>query len=112
MTLLHFILLIYAFLLSFFITDWSKTADSSAWSEPITNASNKLNIPLTVYGIGDHQAYADPEHQFQSAYGITTTGAVLVRPDGFIAWRIHILPSDPTQTLEQVLRKILCLAFE
>ena len=30
---------------------------------------------------------ADPENAFPGAYGITLCGAVLVRPDGFVAWR-------------------------
>jgi hypothetical protein len=30
---------------------------------------------------------ADPGNAFPDAYGITPSGAVLVRPDGFVAWR-------------------------
>ena len=29
------------------------------------------------------------EPEFPAAYGITPSGAVLVRPDGFVAWRAH-----------------------
>ncbi|GCE22319.1 FAD-dependent monooxygenase [Dictyobacter kobayashii] len=83
------------------------TPDSTIWSEAITSVANKLDIPLAIYGIGAKQTYTDPERAFRSAYGIASTGAVLVRPDGFIAWRTHSMPSHPTQTLEHILRKIL-----
>jgi putative polyketide hydroxylase len=35
-------------------------------------------------------------------------GAVLVRPDGFVAWRTRTLPSNPERSLEQVISSILC----
>jgi putative polyketide hydroxylase len=33
---------------------------------------------------------------------------VLVRPDGFVAWRSSIQPENPVLFLEQVLSRILC----
>ena len=38
-------------------------------------------------GITDIQVHRITEPAFPAAYGITPSGAVLVRPDGFIAWR-------------------------
>jgi hypothetical protein len=40
--------------------------------------------------------------------GMPAQGAVLVRPDGFVAWRTRTLPSSPEQKLEQVISSILC----
>ncbi len=34
-----------------------------------------------------------------SAFGVTELGAVLVRPDGFVAWRSKTLPADPADVL-------------
>ncbi len=41
---------------------------------------------LEVFVVGE-DGIADPENAFPGAYGITSSGAVLVRPDGFVAWR-------------------------
>ena len=40
-------------------------------------------------------------------YGTTTDGAVLVRPDGFVAWRAPGTVPDPAGTLRQVLGAVL-----
>lgn len=35
------------------------------------------------------------------AHGLTPTGAVLVRPDGHVAWRCAAAPADPAGALGQ-----------
>jgi hypothetical protein len=45
----------------------------------------------------------DVDGHWPSAYGITSTGAVLVRPDGFVCWRAEVSVEHPEQTLEAVL---------
>jgi putative polyketide hydroxylase len=42
-----------------------------------------------------------------TAYGITSTGASLVRPDGFVAWRAATPPERPDQELRAVLAGVL-----
>ena len=51
---------------------------------------------------------SDPENGFAAAYGITSTGAVLVRPDGFLAWRAKSSGTKPEDTLKDVLARLLC----
>jgi 2-polyprenyl-6-methoxyphenol hydroxylase-like FAD-dependent oxidoreductase len=46
--------------------------------------------------------------EFCPAYGITAQGAVLVRPDGFVAWRSKTSDADPAGTLKRVLETVLC----
>lgn len=41
------------------------------------------------------------------AHGVTTDGAVLVRPDGFVAWRSEGASADPGAALQQALTEIL-----
>lgn len=43
---------------------------------------------------------------FESAYGISSTGAVLVRPDGIVAARWADCPADPGDAVREVLQKI------
>jgi hypothetical protein len=45
--------------------------------------------------------------EFPEAYGITDTGAVLVRPDGFVAWRAKTAGSASAELLKGVLGRLL-----
>jgi putative polyketide hydroxylase len=49
--------------------------DGEAWC----SAARELKFDMDVHRI--------EEPRFADAYGITPSGAVLVRPDGFVAWR-------------------------
>jgi 2-polyprenyl-6-methoxyphenol hydroxylase-like FAD-dependent oxidoreductase len=72
-----------------------KTADK--W---LTTATD-LNLRMDSYCVGvDLQ---DPEGRFTKAYGITEDGAVLIRPDGFVAWRAETANGN----LEEAVNKIL-----
>jgi putative polyketide hydroxylase len=51
---------------------------------------------------------ADPEGCFPGAYGISPSGAVLVRPDGFVGWRAPEAAGAPEQALRQALQTLLC----
>lgn len=46
---------------------------------------------------------------FCDAYGISASGAVIVRPDGFIGWRSKADRDNPTRELTQALSALLCL---
>ncbi|MEN3537610.1 FAD-dependent monooxygenase [Microbispora sp. ZYX-F-249] len=62
---------------------------------------------LAVHRIG--AGLRDPEDRFLAAYGITATGATLVRPDGFVAWRARELPAGPGRRLRDALTRLLGL---
>ena len=49
----------------------------------------------------------DPEARFGEAYGLSATGAALVRPDGFVAWRAHAMEQGPDKVLGRALRALL-----
>jgi 2-polyprenyl-6-methoxyphenol hydroxylase-like FAD-dependent oxidoreductase len=53
--------------------------DGAAWARAGTVAAERLGVPLDVHSVD--------EADFSSACGIGRDGAVLVRPDGFVAWR-------------------------
>jgi hypothetical protein len=50
---------------------------------------------------------AVPDDSFTEAYGISRTGAVLVRPDGFVAWRARAASNHPAESLSAALRTAL-----
>jgi putative polyketide hydroxylase len=45
---------------------------------------------------------------FPATYGIEASGAVLVRPDGYVAWRQKRHSANATEVLTQVLTTVLC----
>ncbi|HSR98567.1 MAG TPA: FAD-dependent monooxygenase [Kofleriaceae bacterium] len=55
---------------------------------------------------GDIDA-TDVDRRFAKTYGVTDTGAVLVRPDGIVAWRSRAAVADPTSALAAALTTIL-----
>lgn len=65
-----------------------------------------------------HQLKAGTDAHFCSKYGITDSGAVLIRPDGFVAW-LSSGPAlsglggmgipEPAYTISRLMKKILCL---
>jgi putative polyketide hydroxylase len=67
--------------------------DPTPWTATLDAAVG--DIPLRAVGIGPSEGgseYHDEEDMFQTYYGIGNGGAVLVRPDGHVAWRA---PTDP-----------------
>ena len=59
------------------------------------NAARGLTLEAYTFG----QELRDPENSFAAAYGITAKGAVLVRPDGFVAWRAKSSETEPQDTV-------------
>jgi putative polyketide hydroxylase len=51
---------------------------------------------------------ADAKGRFLEAYGISPSGAVVVRPDGFVGWRAVDAGGTPEEIFPQVLRSLLC----
>jgi 2-polyprenyl-6-methoxyphenol hydroxylase-like FAD-dependent oxidoreductase len=78
-------------------TDWARAAKAVA--------SDRPDVPLDVYCVG--RDLGDPDGRFSAAYGISSKGASLVRPDGFVAWRSPGEASDPTQVLREALARSL-----
>ncbi|BCJ47983.1 FAD-dependent oxidoreductase [Actinoplanes ianthinogenes] len=62
------------------------------------------DVPLARYLVGSDLA---DDGQFPARYGVGDTGAVLIRPDGFVAWRATELAEDPAATLRAVLGRLL-----
>jgi len=74
--------------------------DANAWLD----AAPKAAARFTGLKLDAHQIADDG---FMAAYGISSSGATLVRPDGFIAWRSKSPGGDPEGELRRVLAGIL-----
>jgi 2-polyprenyl-6-methoxyphenol hydroxylase-like FAD-dependent oxidoreductase len=71
-----------------------------AWCDAAQAASAELGLPIESRCVTDAPG-------FEELYGTGEAGAVLLRPDGFIAWRAGAPPGDGPAQLLAVLRQIL-----
>ena len=85
---------------------------SGDWHAAAARLAQRLAVPLDSYRIGDGpDAELSPasDTDWAEAHGVTPGGAVLVRPDGFVAWRSEGASPDPETALEHALTAILDL---
>ncbi len=62
--------------------------DGEGWREAAESAGTVANVEVFVYRIGEEIDDIDSEAlPFCEAYGIGRSGATLLRPDGYVAWR-------------------------
>ncbi|HLG58422.1 MAG TPA: FAD-dependent monooxygenase [Vicinamibacterales bacterium] len=79
----------------------------AAWAEAARVAARGFpGLVLDAHVVGSADL-RDPSGQFAAAYGLTESGASLVRPDGFVAWRSTTMPSDPAAAIDSALRALL-----
>ncbi|MBV9230670.1 MAG: FAD-dependent monooxygenase, partial [Chloroflexi bacterium] len=83
--------------------------DGSQWRDAALAIAACRGIDLDAYCVGPTGDLIDLDERWPAAYGVTSTGAVLVRPDGFVAWRAQDSEQSPEQTLEAVLDHLLPL---
>jgi hypothetical protein len=82
--------------------------DGGSWAEAGAAAAQRLGVALDTYRVGSD--VDDPGGGFLPAYGMTPGGAVLVRPDGFVAWRSRGPAADEAAapTVGPALARALC----
>lgn len=81
--------------------------EGTSWCEAARVAAARLDIDLAAYRVGPDGDLLDPDSRWQAKAGISARGALLVRPDGFVAWRTSEQTGDLSQVLEQVLMRLL-----
>jgi 2-polyprenyl-6-methoxyphenol hydroxylase-like FAD-dependent oxidoreductase len=86
-------------------------ARGTAWRDSAREAARGLGVGLDAHQVDDGSGdLADPDSRFCAAYGISPDGAVLVRPDGFVAWRAADAPGATVETMTGVLSRVLSRA--
>ncbi|MFE5832101.1 FAD-dependent oxidoreductase [Streptomyces sp. NPDC056508] len=91
----------------------SSAGGTGAWHAAAARVAERLSVPLDSYRIGDGQdadLVQEAGADWAESHGVTTGGAVLVRPDGFVAWRSEGPVEDPETELRTVLATLLDLA--
>lgn len=87
------------------------SADGTAgWHAAAKDVARQLSVPLDAYRVGggpDAELSPVGDADWAAVHGVGTDGAVLVRPDGFVAWRSEGPSTDPVATLRGTLTAIL-----
>jgi putative polyketide hydroxylase len=81
--------------------------DGEAWCEAARAIAARSGLNLVAYRVGPCGDVQDTENEWSFRAGIQADGALLVRPDGFVAWRSQRGVSQPEQTLEEMLGRLL-----
>ncbi|WP_055534568.1 FAD-dependent oxidoreductase [Streptomyces graminilatus] len=80
------------------------------WHGAAADVARQLAVPLDSYRIGsgpDAELLSASDLEWSEAYGVTADGAVLVRPDGFVAWRSEGASANPGAVLREALSALL-----
>ena len=78
-----------------------------AWDQAGSLVAEQFQVPLRSYCVGEEGNVRDVHSDWAATYGVTADGAVLVRPDGYVAWRTRSSVPNPVQTLQGVLASIV-----
>ncbi len=76
------------------------------WRAAALHCADRFAARLDCVPLG-RDGYADPGGRFEAAYGVESDGAVLVRPDGHIAWRSRREAADPADALGAALHALM-----
>jgi putative polyketide hydroxylase len=79
--------------------------DGHGWADAAAALGRRGPVELQAIRIGGDAT--DVDGAFEKTYGIDPDGAVLVRPDGFIAWRSRTAGPSPETALRDALSTIL-----
>ncbi|MGW1586826.1 FAD-dependent oxidoreductase [Streptomyces sp. NPDC002386] len=89
----------------------SDAPDDAGWYTAARKIAEADGVRLDAYRIGPGAdadlTYEDDAADWAELHGVTADGAVLVRPDGFVAWRATGAAADPEGVLREVLGTLL-----
>ena len=77
------------------------------WLQAGKLVASQFRIPLHSYHVGENGGVRDTHQDWATTYGITAFGAVLVRPDGHVAWRATSSSQEPVVELSRALSAVL-----
>ncbi|MGV9933669.1 FAD-dependent monooxygenase [Streptomyces olivaceoviridis] len=81
--------------------------DGEPWADAARTAGKELGVPVVALTLGSDPWTRVAEGRWEDAAGITARGALLVRPDGQVAWRSPGAGQDHAVRMGQVLRHVL-----
>ncbi|MEH0630723.1 FAD-dependent monooxygenase [Streptomyces stelliscabiei] len=96
------------------LSDADATAGGpGGWHAAALRLAEAMSVPLASYRFGtgpDAELTPQGDTDWSAAHGTTAAGAVLVRPDGFVAWRSPGAVPDAESALREALTTLLATA--
>ncbi|MDI2031358.1 FAD-dependent monooxygenase [Saccharopolyspora sp. TS4A08] len=82
--------------------------EDDRWTEAAVELVKRTELPLDAVSIGHLDGdHLDPRSAWVGHRGVTERGAVLIRPDRFVAWRSPDAAADPVAELTEVFTRLL-----
>jgi 2-polyprenyl-6-methoxyphenol hydroxylase-like FAD-dependent oxidoreductase len=76
------------------------------WVEAAERCGGAMGSGLAAFAVGGGEL-EDPGGRWPHAYGIGEDGAVLIRPDGYVAWRCPAVTGEPLAALSAAINSLL-----
>lgn len=83
-------------------------AEGDKWCEAASKVADATGLDLLAYSAGSAGDLVCATGSWESAAWVSPSGALLVRPDGFVAWRAWKQPRDIQRKITQALMQALC----
>lgn len=77
------------------------------WRDAAISVAARSDLPLSAVTVGPNGDAIATEGMFEDSYGIPTDGAVIVRPDGVVAWRVTSSDQDAEEAIEAAMSRLL-----
>lgn len=85
------------------------SASAPEWVDALYAVARQLEVPAIAHTIGSNGDFEEVDASFLERYGLTESGAVLVRPDGHVGFRAERYVSDCENVLLQAVTQILAV---
>jgi hypothetical protein len=82
-------------------------SEGNDWYQAAQTLAASTGITLDAYRVGSQGDLIDTENAWIGRAGLESGGALLVRPDGYVAWRSTAPTANPRQILEQAMAHLL-----
>ncbi|KAF5694695.1 monooxygenase [Fusarium denticulatum] len=90
--------------LDYFGTSWVVISKDERWGQLVAEVSRVTRAKIAFVHVGGD--VTEKKGDFNRLYGLEDTGASLVRPDGFVAWRAPSWPAEAQKELIEALGQV------
>jgi hypothetical protein len=80
---------------------------SEHWRTTAMACGKALGVPLAAYVIDGDGGLSDPSLRWADVFGVGNVGAVLVRPDGIVAWRTTAAADVSAKDFRRAMNRLL-----
>jgi len=80
---------------------------SEEWRTTAMACGKALGVPLAAYVIDGDGGLSDPSLRWADVFGVGDVGAVLVRPDGIVAWRTTAAADASAKDFRRAMNRLL-----